>query len=362
MTFDLTAYHQYLAQPRRIVEPVSWVGHIPFAFLLVEVLRPSVVVELGVHTGNSFNAFCQAVDELELPATCYGVDTWRGDAHAGSYDDAVYAELSAYQGRHYGRFAQLMRMTFDEARSYFAEGTVDLLHIDGLHTYEAVQHDFEHWRDRLSPRGVVLFHDTRVRERDFGVWRLWSELGERYPSFDFRHSHGLGVLLVGAEVPEKVRDLVSALNGGGSLAALLAQLGEALVAEYHRQRLVGELQARVASLQTQVAAKEREKQALVAKLHERNREYGRLCRDHAAVSQSLREAIEHRQYLAGRLDELRPALEDSKKETEGLRRALKGLEARLAERERQLDEIFSSTLWKVTAPLRWKGASGEGGS
>jgi predicted O-methyltransferase YrrM len=39
-------------------------------------------------------------------------------------------------------------------------GPVDLLFVDGLHTAEQARFDYEAFRGRLSPRSIVLFHDS----------------------------------------------------------------------------------------------------------------------------------------------------------------------------------------------------------
>ncbi len=196
------------AEPALTGPDTAWSCHVPFAFWLVEALRPSTLVELGVHTGVSYCALCQAVAQLGLPSAAYGVDTWQGDAHAGLYGDAVLDTLRAHHDPRYGSFSHLVRATFDAARESFSAGSIDLLHIDGLHTYEAVRHDFETWLPLMSERGVVLFHDITVRERDFGVWRLWQELSAQYPSFSFPFGHGLGVLGVGSRLPDALRWLL----------------------------------------------------------------------------------------------------------------------------------------------------------
>ena len=199
-------------QPLRLEGPLGWAGHVPFAFFLVSVLRPKMIAELGTHFGLSYFAFCQTVDYLSLPTRCYAIDTWRGDKHAGRYAENVYLSVKQYNDDHYARFSRLVRSTFDDALPHFPDASIDLLHIDGLHTYEAVRHDFESWRPKLSRQAVVLFHDTNVRELDFGVHRLWAEIAPQFPSFEFWHSHGLGVLGVGDRLSDAMRELFSALQ------------------------------------------------------------------------------------------------------------------------------------------------------
>jgi glycosyltransferase involved in cell wall biosynthesis len=205
--------------PERLGRPSAWWGHVPFAFWLIERCKPKLLVELGTHCGVSYAAFCEAVLRLGLATRCFAVDTWQGDAQAGSYGEEVYADLAEFHAGRYASFSQLVRKTFDEASSGFADATIDLLHIDGYHTYEAVRHDFDTWRPKLSERAVVLFHDTNERRDDFGVWRLFDELKRDAPSFEFLHCHGLGVLALGDRAPEAVKALC-ALGADDEIAAV----------------------------------------------------------------------------------------------------------------------------------------------
>jgi predicted O-methyltransferase YrrM len=158
LLWKMTEYKNALMAPIYLSQVSAWHGHIPFAFFISEVIRPSIMVELGVHNGDSYIAFLQGLQAAGEPGKAYGIDTWIGDEHSGLYPEHVYPQLKALHDPVFGHFSTLLRETFEEANAHFADGTIDLLHIDGCHTYEAVSRDLEMWLPKVSPRGVVLLH------------------------------------------------------------------------------------------------------------------------------------------------------------------------------------------------------------
>ncbi len=325
-----------LLEPQHFSVPAPWAGHIPFGSWLVAVQKPETLVELGAYSGISYMAFCQAIKEQGLPTKAYAVDTWLGDAHAGAYGETIYQTLQREHDPRYAAFSTLLRMTFDEALPQFSNGSVDLLHIDGLHTYEAVRHDFETWLPKMSQRGVVLFHDTNVFRDDFGVHRLWAELSVRYPSMQFTHSNGLGVLLVGAQQPPELLQLC----GASSDAATGLTPG---VARQVFSILGGRLEqlAQVLILQNQLHdARERETQLERAgqQRHEWIENLDRQLLDLQWRNTEAENVVE----AVNQLLNVRDA------EVHALRQRLVGAEA-------QVQEIYASRSWRVTAGLRAAG-------
>src|SRR6476469_4607748 len=170
----------------------SWCMHLPFAYDLMRAFAPKVFVELGVKQGESYFTFCQSAAENHINVRCYGIDSWKGDVQTGPLDPEIYNEVVEYNWQ-YSSFSELRPMLFDEALAEFPDGSIDLLHIDGTHTYAAVKADFESWLPKLSSSSIVLFHDVILRDRGFGVWKLWEELYAENQSFLFEFGYGLGV-------------------------------------------------------------------------------------------------------------------------------------------------------------------------
>jgi len=229
--FNPLASKLLFSRPKWLHIESAWIEHVPFAMLLVELQRPRVIVELGAHRGISYCAWCQAVAAMGEATRCYAVDTWDGDPHAGFYGDEIYENLKEHH-KQYESFSKLLRMTFDEALQQIPDHSVDLLHIDGLHTYEAVKRDYDTWLPKMSERGIVLFHDTVVTERGFGVHKLWAELNPHFPHFNFEHGFGLGVLAVGKDQSAAVVNFLQTANARASATrGLFSALGRLLQTE-----------------------------------------------------------------------------------------------------------------------------------
>lgn len=337
---------------RRCISPASfwrpdyavdsaWLAHGPFAFWLVEAARPRLIVELGTHRGFSYVAFCQAIARLNYDTKSFAVDTWQGDEHAGFYGDEIFGELAPYHDRHYSGFSSLLRMTFDEAVAYFEDGSIDVLHIDGRHRYEDVKHDFEQWSRKLSERAIVLFHDTNVHEREFGVFRFWSELARRYPHFEFTHGHGLGVLAVGPSIPDGMRPLFECGTDADQVMAVrqaYANLGSCIRNEWiagtelaaaradlaKRQRRIDELDSEVAAANAQLAAAN-------AQLAAANLTSDKL----EATAGDLRDAL--------------AALSDVESRANILA-------ARVHAQDHEIRQVYNSRSWRLTRPLRSRSA------
>ncbi len=321
-------------------EASEWIEHVPFAFWLIEAHQPRTLVELGTHGGCSYFSFCQAVKTIGLATRCYAVDHWMGDKHAGFYGEEFFERVRDYNQQYYAAFSRLVRSDFDEAVAHFSDASIDLLHIDGRHFYEDVKHDFETWLPKLSDRAIVLFHDTNVRERNFGVFQFWEELQADFPNFEFLHGHGLGVLGYGSALPQKIRTFLGATADAGLAADVRKHYG----------RLGSSLKADIIQRQkyAQVTAKLKEQERLAEELKQQ-----------AGEAKELNEYAEDLRTLSAKVASLQAQLPTASNEQEPRARELNWhmgelatLRHHVASLETKLSNVYASRSWRMTAPLR----------
>ena len=327
-------------------ENSAWVEHIPFAFWMIEAHRPRTFVELGTHQGASYFAFCQAVERLGLDTHCYAVDTWKGDEHAGFYNGKVFEKVRAHNEAQYLGFSRLVRSTFDDALEHFEDGTIDLLHIDGLHTFEAVKHDFDTWLPKLSARAVVVMHDTNVRERNFGVSKLFNQLKTHYPAFEFVHGHGLGVLGIGEDQKEPLLNLFQSNTKSTERYAIhqiFGRLGRACA----DARAKTQSEVRINDLTNQSNTQIKQQEKIKQSLESTKANLTTRTSDLNETKSRLKNEIEHRAWERGHLEERITLLQELRNESKGSLNPTKILNDKELKNHAKLTQQISKNKQKI---------------
>lgn len=311
MTFSRASLKALTLNPAYMA-PSAWWQHVPIAHWLVNELKPARVVELGSHYGVSFFAFCEAAEAFSPETFIYAIDTWEGDAHAGHYDGNVYQQVRHHWGSSHRHRSQLIRTSFDDAVNYFPDNSIDLLHIDGLHTYEAVKHDYMSWTPKMKKESIILFHDINVRERDFGVWQLWEGIkGTTSGTIETANGHGLGILIHGESMAARLEALPTLMPLLVAKGALLERIAE-LTLSKSQHNITSAAEIEKAWAETSLARSEAE----IAK---------------SRADQAINEVQQAQDQAAKEIKQAQDQAETYKS---------------------QLNQIIQSRAWRLTAPLR----------
>ena len=174
--------------------PSTWHGHRDFAHWLVQRLNPQVTVDLGVDLG--FSMFSLAEKNT---GHVWGIDTFEGDDHEG-HKQGTYEQCMAYKDALGLDNITVLKDTFEHVAETWRR-PIDILHVDGFHTYEAVKSDFMLWAKFVKDDGVVLLHDT---VSFFDVAKFFEEIN--LPKIMFRESAGLGVVCMDANFIQEIKD------------------------------------------------------------------------------------------------------------------------------------------------------------
>ncbi|MFD1215444.1 hypothetical protein [Microbulbifer celer] len=227
------------------LRPSSWLEQVPFLFWLVEALQPKAAVTLGLESGVSHFALCQAVQRLGLNTRCYATFNGQGGDEAVD-DDSV----SSYHDAHFDSFSSLMRSPTVQAASRFEDASVDLLLLNPT-AEEDLESLFARWHFKLSSRSVVLVRGISRRDPSCETFRAFEALSKRFPTFVFHHGEGLGAIFVGSEQAPLLAGLV---NQGESASAhqvvrdVFARLGRTCKDAVQAQEYLHKAEALEASL------------------------------------------------------------------------------------------------------------------
>lgn len=124
------------------------------------------ILEIGVSRGRSTRAFNQGLKERREAQ--YGTgDLWGVDIEDCDAVRRKFVEPAAWN------FLQ------GDSRTVPWEKTIDVLFIDGDHSYEMAKADFTRFEPFVRPGGLIYMHDVLIEH--FGVKDFWEEI--QYPKF-----------------------------------------------------------------------------------------------------------------------------------------------------------------------------------
>jgi predicted O-methyltransferase YrrM len=166
-------------------------------------MKPSICVEIGSARGRSTCYIAMALKENGR-GTLYAIDPhtetdWNDHLSRDTYDilERNIAALDLC-----GQVQILRAFSEEVARSW--NSPIDLLFIDGDHSYDGVKRDWELFAHHLSPFGVAVFHDTiwdlqpdptMPRLAKMGVPRFVDELRKKgYPVLTIDKDCGISLL------------------------------------------------------------------------------------------------------------------------------------------------------------------------
>lgn len=129
--------------------------------------KTNCVVEIGSYLGASSLFLASAIKELGGQVYC--IDTWSNEGMSEGQRDTFDEFLKNTEPLE-DFISPIRGYSVDVVKTFNKE--VDLIFIDGDHSYEAVKADVESWLPKVKDGGIVVFHDIGWAE---GVKRVVSE-------------------------------------------------------------------------------------------------------------------------------------------------------------------------------------------
>jgi predicted O-methyltransferase YrrM len=169
---------------------------------------PRVVVEIGTALGGVFSGLCRlAADDALLVS----IDLPQGEKGADGIDYSKTKEteetLKSYAGPnqvvHTIRGDSHSPESVERLQEILGDKQIDLLFIDGDHSYAGVRADYDLYRKFVAPGGLIAFHDIKphTERNDCFVDKFWNEVkrGRRYVEIRKppHNQCGIGVLYAG---------------------------------------------------------------------------------------------------------------------------------------------------------------------
>ena len=135
----------------------GWMFNCELEWLAIQASQHYRIVEVGSYLGRSTRALGD-----HAQGVVYAVDPWSRDDYK-SVDGTVGIGLDAYEKFIHNLSDLIISRRVIPVKSYFSEArlpdNVDMIFLDGDHSYDEVKNDINQAREMLMPNGLLCGHD-----------------------------------------------------------------------------------------------------------------------------------------------------------------------------------------------------------
>ncbi len=169
---------------------------------LIKQKKPKNILEIGTANGGNLFLFAQVAEKggkilsIDLPHGAFGGGYSRMKQVV--YKNFVSSSKEIYLIRDNSHSDQSLQ----QVKDILGQGVLDVLFIDGDHTYEGVKADFDMYGPLVRKGGIIGFHDIALSPTsDYGVEKFWNEIKSRHHSQEIiadtkQIGYGIGVIHV----------------------------------------------------------------------------------------------------------------------------------------------------------------------
>lgn len=183
---ELQSVHDYFRFSRKVFELVQIEKEITGFIELVQSISPKLICEIGTRSCGTSFMLSQAVPTVE---TFLGLDLYVSNWSQFRTFARPGQEIMAMTGSSYDP------ATAQRVDEFLHGRPIDVLFIDGDHSYEGAKKDFLLYHDKVREGGLIALHDISPDRRAEtgrntgpyagGVPKLWNKIKSAYPHHEF---------------------------------------------------------------------------------------------------------------------------------------------------------------------------------
>lgn len=165
--------------------------HLPLLSILSYLIKPKIIIELGVRAGLSTQAFLAYISENE-GSKLYSYDIREVQLKSHYKECGILERLPNSINYDFWEFKIGDSL---EVHNKWKQNSVDMLFIDTKHKTKQIIKELEAWHTKIKPTGLILMHDVTLKKAKLkeGI----QTFQENHPLFKYiecSYNNGLGIL------------------------------------------------------------------------------------------------------------------------------------------------------------------------